>query len=90
MLIVNGFQTGFRFLLITSVLCTTVHWPYSLDLLMVRNGSLFPKPKKSLAVRSLAFSLKERTSLLEMTSSAVTVIVCFLLEADFPDPAVEK
>ena len=54
---------------------------------MVRKGSLFPNPKKSLAVRSLAFRLKERTSLLEMTSSAVTVIVCFLFDADFPDPA---
>ena len=87
MLSVNGFQTGLRFLLITSVLCTTVHCPYSLDRLKVRKGSLLPKPKKSLAVRSLAFSLKERTSLFEMISSAVTVIVCFLLEADLPEPA---
>jgi hypothetical protein len=61
-----------------------------LDLLKVRKGSLLPKPKKSLAVRSLAFSLKERTSLFEMISSAVTVIVCFLFEADLPEPASGK
>ena len=87
---VNGFHSGCKFLLMTSVLWTTVHCPYSLDLLKVRKGSLLPKPKKSLAVRSFAFNLKERTSLFEMTSSAVTVIVCFLFEADFPKPASGK
>ena len=90
MLRLKGCHSGFKLLLMTSVLCTTVHSPYSVDLLMVRKGSLLPKPKKSLAVRSFARRLKDKTSLLVIISSAVTEIVCFLFEADFPAPARSK
>ena len=70
----------------TSVLWTTVKPPYSPDLLRVRNGSLLPSPKKSLASNPLAPNLSFKTSLFAMTSSAVMVIVCFLFWAERPAP----
>ena len=70
----------------TSVLWTTVKPPYSPDLLMVRNGSLLPNPKKSLASKLRAPNLSLRTSLFAITSSAVIMIVCFLFWAERPAP----
>lgn len=76
---VKVFQLGLILYLMTSVLWTTVKVPCSLDLLMVRNGSLRPNPNQSFLSNFKPLRLSLRTSLLARISSATIVMDCFVL-----------